>query len=100
MGNAGSLSKLDLNKGFYQVKMSEEDRAKTAIVTAFGKYEFPRKPFGLVMLPVHPETYAQGLGGLHAFCAAYVDDILIFSKDFEEHLSHIDQVMQKLKERA
>ena len=37
------------------------------------------------------------LQGMHAFCAAYVDDILIFSKDFEEHLSHIDQVMQKLK---
>ena len=46
--NVGCLSKLDLNKGFYQVKMSEEDRAKTALVTPFGKYEFSRMPFGLV----------------------------------------------------
>ena len=60
VGNAGFLSKLDLNKGFYQVKMSEEDRAKTAIVTAFGKYEFSRMPFGLVMLPVHPRDLWTG----------------------------------------
>ena len=60
VGNAGSLSKLDLNKVFYQVKMSEEDRAKTAIMTAFGKYEFSRKPFGLVMLPVHSRDLCTG----------------------------------------
>ena len=57
---AGCLSKLDLNKGFYQVTMSEEDRAKTATVTAFGKYEFPRMPFGLVMLPVHSRDLWTG----------------------------------------
>ena len=59
VGNAGCLSKLDLNKGFYQVKMSEEDRAKTALVTAFGKYEFSRMPFGLV-LPVHSRDLWTG----------------------------------------
>ena len=51
--------------------MSEEDRAKTAIMTAFGKYEFSRMAFGLVMLPVHSETYAQGLGGMHGFWSSY-----------------------------
>ena len=98
VGNAGCLSKLDLNKGFYQVKMSEEDRAKTALVTAFGKYEFSRMPFGLVnATSTFQRLMDRVLEGMHDLCAAYVDDILIFSKDFEEHLSHIDQVMQKLK---
>ena len=53
VGNAGCLSKLELNKGFYQVKMSKEDRAKTVIVIPFGKYEFSRMPFGLIMPPIH-----------------------------------------------
>ena len=98
MGNAGCLSKLDLNKGFYQVKMSEEDIAKTAIVTPFGKYEFLRMPFGLVnVTSTFQRLMDRVLDGLHDLCAAYVDDILIFSKDFEEHLSHIDQVIQKMK---
>ena len=98
VGNAGCLSKLDLNKGFYQVKMSEEDGAKTAIVTPFGKHKFSRMPFGLVNATSTLQRLMDRiLEDMHNFCAAYVDDILISSKDFEEHLSHIDQVMQKLK---
>ena len=87
-----------MNKGLYQVKMSKEDRAKTAIVTPFGKYEFLCMPFGLVnATSTFQRLVDRLLEGMHEFCAAYVDDTLIFSKDFEEHLSHIDQVMQKLK---
>ena len=98
VGNAGCLPKLDLNRGFYQVKMNEEDRAKTAIVTPFGKYEFSRMPFGLVnAISTFQRLMDRVLEGMHDFCAAFVDDILIFSKDFEEQFSHIDQVMQKLK---
>ena len=92
------LSKLDLNKVFYQVKTIEGERTKTAIVTPFGKYEFSRMAFGLVnATSTFQRLMDRVLEGMHDFCAAYVDDILIFSKDFEEHLSHIDQVMQKLK---
>ena len=94
VGNAGCLSKLDLQ----QVKMSEEDRAKTAIVTPFWKYESSYMPFGQVnATSTFHGLMDRVLEGFHDFCAAYVDDILISSKDFEEHLSHIDQVIHKLK---
>ena len=77
--------------------MNEEDRAKTAIVTLFGKYKFSRMPFDQVnATSTFQRLMDRVLEGIHDFCAAYVDDILIFSKDFEEPLSHIDQVMQKL----
>ena len=48
VGKARVLSKLDLSKGYYQVRMAEEAMEKTAVVTQFGKLQFTRMPFGLV----------------------------------------------------
>ena len=93
VGKVQVLSKLDLSKGFYQVKLADEVRAKTAIVTQFGKLEFTRMPFGLVnATSTFQRLMDLVLEGLTDFCSAYVDDILIHSKDWASHLEHLDIV--------
>ena len=70
-----------------------------AFMTPFGKYEFNMVPFGLAQGP----TYFQALinkvlKGLHKIAAAYLDDIIIFSKIEEEHLEYLRIIFQRLKE--
>ena len=99
VGNSRYLSKLDLNKGFHQVRMTKESRQKTAVVTPFGKLEFTKMPFELVnTTSTFQRLMVSVLEGMHEFCAAYVDDILIYSGGWKEHLRHVDLVMKKLDE--
>ena len=79
IGKARYLSKLDLNKGFHQVRLTEQARCKTAIVTPLGKYEYTKMPFGLVnATSTFQRLMDRVLEGMHDFCAAYVDNILIY----------------------
>ena len=84
VGNSRFLSKLDLNKGFYQVRLSEQAQVKTAIVTPFGKFQMP---FGLVnATSTFQRLMDRVLEGMQEFSSAYIDDILIYSPDWESHL--------------
>ena len=70
-----------------------------AFVTPFGKYEFNMVPFGLAQAPVYFQALINKvLKGLHKFAVAYLDDIIIFSKNEEEHLEHLRIIFQRLKE--
>ena len=99
VGKACVLSKLDLSKCFYQVRMAECDQEKTAVVTQFGKLEFKRMPFGLVnATSTFQRLMDRVLEGMAEYCSAYVDDILVYSSDWKTHLVHLDLVLGKLKE--
>ena len=90
---------LDLRSGYYHIKLGKGSRAKTAFVTPFGKYEFNMVPFGLAQAPTYFQALiSKVLKGLHSFAMAYLDDIIIFSKDEEEHLEHLRIIFQHLKE--
>ena len=70
-----------------------------AFVTPFGKYEFNMVPFGLAQAPAYFQALINKvLKGLHKFVVTYLDDIIIFSKDEEEHLKHLRIIFQRLKE--
>ena len=98
VGSSGCISKLDLLKGFYQVEVQEESRAKTAFVSPFGKYEFVRMPFGLRNAPsVFQRTMEVVLRGCFHCSAPYIDDIIVFSKDGQEHVGHLREVLGALK---
>ena len=98
VGDARVLSKLDLNKGFLQVRLTDSSRCKTAIVTEFGKWELSRMPFRLVnATSTFQRLMDRVLEGMGDFCAAYVDDILIFSKDMDQHLEHVKKVLEALQ---
>ena len=70
-----------------------------AFVTPFGKYEFNMVPFGLDQAPAYFQALINKvLKGLHKFAVAYLDDIIIFSKNEEGCLKHLKIIFQRLKE--
>ena len=91
------ISKLDLAKGFYQIAVDRESVDKTAFITPYGKFAFLRMPFGLKNAPaVFQRTMEVVLGGCYTFAAPYIDDIIVFSKDGEEHVRHLRSVFDAL----
>ena len=79
--------------------MGEDSREKTAFVTPYGKYQFVTMPFGLVSAPATFQRLMDHvLQGLHSFSTAYLDDILIRSDTWEEHVQHLSEVFGRLRE--
>ena len=93
------FSSLDLRSGFWQIKMADSSKHKAAFITQEGIFEWKRMPFGLMNAPISFQTVMTHiLRGLNfKSCLVYVDDILVFSSSFEEHLKHLDQVFSRLR---
>ena len=97
VSNAVWLSKIDLNKGFYQVPLGRASQEKTVFCTPWGKYAFTRMPFGLKNAPAAFQRCMENtLDHLRDSCSVYIDDILIFSATWEEHVQHIEEVLEAL----
>ena len=94
-------STFDMRSGYYHLELSKEAQAKTAFVIGGpigGKWEFKVCPFGLTQAPAYFQRLVhQVLEGL-TFAFGYLDDILIFSKNMEEHLKHIEILFQRLRQ--
>jgi len=86
---------LDLASGYWQIKVREEHREKTAFITKFGTYEFKVMPFGLCNAPAtFQRTMDKVLKGIKdQFVMVYLDDVIIYSKTFSKHLKHIEEVL-------
>jgi len=98
LGNAKYFSSLDLKSGYWQVLMDDDDKEKTAFACHRGLYQFNVLPFGLCNAPaIFQEMMSIVLSGLD-FAIAYLDDVLIWSNSLEEHLDHIQQVFDRLRE--
>ena len=97
---ANFFTNLDLMSGFWQMELDEESRKKAAFITQRGVYEWTRMPFGLTNAPISFQTLMSTvLRGLNwKSVLVYVDDILIFSNSFQEHLHHLEQVFNRLRE--
>jgi hypothetical protein len=94
------FSKIDLQSRYHQLKIRATDIPKTAFITRYGLYEYTVMSFGLTNAPAY-FMYLMNkvfMEYLDKFVVVFIDDILIFSKNEEEHDEHLRLVLQKLRE--
>lgn len=96
------FSKLDLLSGYHQMQVHPDDRHKTAFRTRYGHYEFNVVPFGLTNAPAaFSNMMRNALDPVLDKCVViYLDDILIYSNNEQDHLQHIRQVLKLLRDNG
>ena len=98
LAGAKYFTSLDLQSGYWQVEIEEEDKPKTAFrVEGVGFFECNRMPFGLTNAPaVFQRLMEQTLADL-SNALVYIDDIIVHSKDFKQHLVDLEECFKRLK---
>ena len=99
LGGASWFCTMDLASGYWQIKMKESDKPKTAFITRKGLFQFKVMPFGLCNAPATFQRLMERvLMGLQwEQCLVYLDDIIVFGKTFEETLKRLRTVMERLE---
>jgi len=94
------FSALDLRSGYHNIPIREADKDKTAFITRRGCWRYNVMPFGLTCAPsVFQRLMDLLLCGLtYEICMVYLDDIVIFSSDFDTHMSRLQQVFERIRQ--
>jgi len=95
---ANVFSALDLESGYHQIPMAEDSRELTAFTSRYGHFQYRVMPFGLCNAPSTFQSWMNNIlrPYLDSFVVVYLDDILIYSKDEDDHRRHLELVMEAL----
>ncbi|KAK2578586.1 hypothetical protein KPH14_000920 [Odynerus spinipes] len=94
---------LDINSAFWAIPLRAKDRYKTAFVTQEGHWQWKSLPFGLKTSPAIFQRILSNIirrNGLNSFCINYIDDILVFSRSFEEHVEHLERLLEAIRKEG
>ncbi|KAI0995291.1 Transposon Ty3-I Gag-Pol polyprotein [Podosphaera aphanis] len=99
LSKAKYFTKLDVISAFNRIRIAKGDEWKTAFRTRYGLFESLVMPFGLTNAP---STFQNHINNtlqefLDVFCTAYLDDVLVYSNNLEDHRRHVNLVLDKLK---
>jgi hypothetical protein len=99
LGAASIFSVVDLESGFHQIPLHPDNIPMTAFSTRYAQFEYLVMPFGLRNAP---STFQRVMnivlqGLVDDCCVVYLDDILVFSRDKEEHLKHLRLILRRLQ---
>ncbi|XP_078793179.1 uncharacterized protein LOC144987743 [Oryzias latipes] len=98
VGKSKFITTLDLSKGYWQVALAQETKELTAFTTPYGKFQFKVMPFGLQGAPAtFQRLMDEILRDVPQFAAAYLDDVIIFSHSWRDHMSHLRHVLHLIK---
>lgn len=98
LGRACFISTLDLTKGYWQVPLSKNAREKTAFSTPGGHWQYRTLPFGLHGAAATFQRLMDIVLRPHrAYAAAYIDDVVIHSELWEDHLDRLKKVLMELR---
>lgn len=98
--NCNYFTKLDMNSAFWSIQLRDKDKYKTAFVTHHGHWQWNCLPFGLKSAPaIFQRTLSSILrkNSLDSFAVNYIDDILIYSNNYEDHMQHTELVLKTLR---
>jgi len=100
LSSATVYTKLDRRDAYYNLRIAAEDEWKTAFRTQYGLYEYCVMPFGLTNTPASFQQWINEILSeyLDIFCVAYLDDILIFSQNLENHRRHVRTILRRVEE--
>jgi hypothetical protein len=100
LSKAKVFSKIDLRSGYHQIKIRPEDVPKTTFSIRYGLYEYLVMSFGLTNAPVHFMYLMNSvfMPELDKFMVVFIDDILVYSENEEDHAEHLRIVLTRLRE--
>ena len=98
LSNTKFFSTLDLASGYWQIGLDEDAKKKSAFCTTSGLFQFKVMPFGLTNAPATFQRLMERvLAGLQwQICLVYIDDVIIFSETFDDHINHLSTVFSRL----
>ena len=100
LSKAKVFSKIDLRSGYHQIKIRPEDIPMATFSTRYGLYEYLVMYFGLTNAPAHFMYLMNSvfMPKLHKFIVVFIDDILVYSENAEDHEEHLRVILTRLRE--